>query len=74
MHLIVMQSKGRGRKKAAPGAAAERLLQWDWPSQAERLLKGAACMADLDLRGLFRPQEPDDRLLQLWMQTVCMIP
>lgn len=64
-----MQGRGRGRKKAASGAG-ERLLQWDWPSQAERLLRGAACMVDVDLRGLFHPQGPDDRLLQLWMQLV----
>ncbi|KAK9836505.1 hypothetical protein WJX74_001907 [Apatococcus lobatus] len=60
--------RGRSRKKGASGAGSERLLQWDWPSQAERLLRGAACMADVDLNGLFRPQDPDDRLLQLWMQ------
>lgn len=52
---------GRGRKKAA---ARQEVAGWQWAEQFPKVVKAAAQALDTDLRALFRPNRPEEGLLQ----------
>lgn len=59
----------RGKKKAG-----HELAQWEWEGQREKLLRCVGSSTDIDLWKLFRPKNPDSRLLQKWLQIVSPLP
>jgi len=46
------------------------LAQWDWEGQRDKLVRCVGGTSDCDLWKLFRPRNPDNRLLQKWLQMV----
>lgn len=56
---------GRAKKKVG-----KEIGQWDWDGQREKLLRSVGVSAGIDLWKLFRPKNPDARLLQKWLKLV----
>ena len=56
--------------KAKKRAVGHELAQWDWEVQREKLVRCVGATSDCDLWKLFRPRNPDNRLLQKWLQLV----
>lgn len=63
---VCIDRAGKGRTKAGDTPLAE----WDWVDQREKLIRCLGSSSDVDLWKLFRPRNPDSRLLRKWLQVV----
>ncbi|GAB4818223.1 hypothetical protein N2152v2_005269 [Parachlorella kessleri] len=55
---------GRGRRKAAP----QEVAGWQWAEQFPKVVKSVAQALNADLRALFRPNRPEEGLMQKAIQ------
>ena len=60
---------GRGRKKATP----QEVAGWQWAEQFPKVVKSVAQALNADLRALFRPNRPEEGLMQKAIQLVSNI-
>ena len=60
------------QKKAAKGKKAAPLIEWKWEEQRERVMHTMSGVLDADLWNLFRPRQPSEAFLGLFVRLACL--
>lgn len=61
-----VERTAKGKKKA--GSAKSKLVEWQWEEQRERIVHVMAGALDIDLWQVFRPKQPEEDFLLLFVR------